>query len=507
MVYARTCSAISGGYTSIPIASLMACWWACRAAPLRTGDLRTWLAAHEMRARRCQLKDGQAANYNVAELARLTGVSQRTALASLRRLANAGLVVWSPSEITFPDPPEGYDHGLGDTISGGKGQLVIPRRMLKHLVRETSVAFIATVLGLLLRCLSRRRGGFDGAGRLKSSWVAEVFGVDIRAVKLARKELIRLGWITAEPGDQRVEQRYGRRFVINLNWVAPRPQLSTTVDGPGRHARPPLDGPEVTRQTTPLPIEPDILYREEEKNQTTSKAGGTGFSVSGQGTGDGGTAAHTDSVPVGIKSVPASAVPAPTVTTTRPTSTPATSQAPAPPLPTPAPSQQAAPLPAPTLRDIRIEDLKQTDRLLDLHHQAVEQGIVGGSEADRLRFIGAAEHALGIGKTNPCGLFAYLIRGKLWRYLTQADEDRANVRIKFFERGHRPPMMGGYRDSPGITASRPVLSDDALVARRVLAALASAKFKGDPFPQVRRADPSWTRPRWDAAVAELGLCG
>jgi hypothetical protein len=34
-------------------------------------------------------------------------------------------------------------------------------------------------------------------------------------------------------------------------------------------------------------------------------------------------------------------------------------------------------------------------------------------------------------------------------------------------------------------------------------AFAAARYPGDPFPQVRRQDPSWTRERWDLALAEL----
>src|SRR5690606_23004954 len=80
------------------------------------------------------------------------------------------------------------------------------------------------------------------------------------------------------------------------------------------------------------------------------------------------------------------------------------------------------PLPEPTLNDVRVEDLEDTGRLLRLHAQAVARGLVGASEADRLRFVGAAEHALALGDENPPGLFMYLVHGRFWRYLTQGDE-------------------------------------------------------------------------------------
>src|SRR5206468_786845 len=52
------------------------------------------------------------------------------------------------------------------------------------------------------------------------------------------------------------------------------------------------------------------------------------------------------------------------------------------------------------------------------------------SEADRLRFVAATEHAGAVGQQNPCGLFASIIRRKAWNLLSQADEDRASRRLR-----------------------------------------------------------------------------
>jgi len=114
--------------------------------------------------------------------------------------------------------------------------------------------------------------------------------------------------------------------------------------------------------------------------------------------------------------------------------------------------------------------------------------------------MAAAEHALAIGKGNPPGLFAWLICQGCWRYIWQEDEDRAQVRIKAFLRGPEPArvMSSSFRQAVG-----PILSEDARAVREYRRALASAKYQGDPFPQVRRHDPSWTRERWDAALLEL----
>jgi hypothetical protein len=126
---------------------------------------------------------------------------------------------------------------------------------------------------------------------------------------------------------------------------------------------------------------------------------------------------------------------------------------------------------------------------------------VGSSEADRLRFVGAAEHAMAVGKGNPPGLFMYLVRGRLWRYLMEEDEDRANARIKRELRGDSPSRSGG-----GLIGARvgSVLSEDARLVGEVRAAMIRAGVFRDTFPAFQRMNPDWTRERWEAAMAELG---
>ena len=151
---------------------------------------------------------------------------------------------------------------------------------------------------------------------------------------------------------------------------------------------------------------------------------------------------------------------------------------------------------------MRIEDLRDMGRLLELHEQAVAAGQIDPSEADRLRFVAAAEHAQSIGSRNPPGLFAWLLKGRRWTYLTQDDEDAASRRLKAHLFG--PPRDIGGGGSASSMSARPRLSADAQMVREVRAALARAGYRGDPFPLVRARDGSWTRERWEAALAELG---
>jgi hypothetical protein len=426
-------SSIAGGFVLASVASLMACWRACQSDPLGIGDFRAWLACHEIRARRCLAEEGRAVAFTIAELAKLLGVSEKRARASVRRLVAAGLLEWSDSAVGFPTPGL-EDPELKDTIGRGRGPVAIPRRMLRFLIGGARPALVAAVLGILLRCLSCRKDGFDGWGRVKASWIAHVFGVELRRVKQARAELVELGWIVPEESDQWTMNRHGKAYRIDLGWSPPAsPQAGS------RLAPPP---PDPGSRLAPPDLDQDLSQRERNRNQEPCR-GPSGVCVQGSGDGE-------------------------------------------------------KTLPKPTLNDVRIEDLKDTGRLLDLLGQAIGRGFVGPSEADRLKFVAVAEHALAIGKENPPGLFAYLIRGACWRYVTQADEDRANARIKAFLRGPEP------EPTARASASRTPLSDDARAVREYHRAFAAARYPGDPFPQVRRHDPSWTRERWDAALAELG---
>jgi hypothetical protein len=87
-----------------------------------------------------------------------------------------------------------------------------------------------------------------------------------------------------------------------------------------------------------------------------------------------------------------------------------------------------------------------------LHEQAHRAGYVNGSEADRLRFFAAAEHARGVGTRNPAGLFAATVRQQRWSFLTLADEDLARRKLASIPirestglqlRGSATPMLVG----------------------------------------------------------------
>ncbi len=463
---------IAGGFVLVPVRQIMATWRACRRSPLGIADFRTWLACREMVARRCTFDHCRAPAFGLAELSRLTGVSPKRARASVKRLVAAGLLTWSDEVIGFPDAGDPDDDSLADTIGGGQGALAFPRRILRLLAGGERPALIATAIAVLFRCLARGRGGFQSRGRVKASWIAQVFDVDVRRVKHARGELIDLGWIAPEPADQWAMNRWGRAYRIDLGWDRTAP-LSD-----GRRLPPPLP-----RNGRRLP--PPDSHREplrEDKNQEPAPGRPAGDEIQEK-------EEKLIPTPPTVPAAPHSRVEGEQEPQSGRSSEITDGAAP-------------EPLPAPTLNDVRVEDLKDTGRLLRLHDQAVARELVGSSEADRLRFVGAAEHALALGKGNPPGLFVYLVRGRLWRYVTQADEDRAHERLKRELRGEPLPRTG---DGPVASWGGPVLSADAVAVREVRAGMIRAGIYRDSYAAFVRMNPDWTRGRWDRALSELGL--
>ncbi len=460
----KTAPRIAGGFVMIPVVDLIVVWRACQARPLGTGDFRTWLACHEARARRCGLGSGRSPVYTHAELARLLGVSERLARASIRRLVAVGLLTWTAEGPVFTIPPaldgRGLDDrpgpGLADSIGGGRGSIAIPRRIFRLLADGARPAKIATALAVLFRCLSRRRAGWDGRGRLKSSWVARTFGVSLRQVKAARGELVDLGWIAPEASDHWAEQRWGRAYRINLEWSRSSPRAAD----PGASSSPP-------------DLHPEPLPGVEHQEPAGRGPGGTGAWLEGRG--EGPPAARALAAVADTSSGPAGMEPVPTTT-----------------------------LPAPRLDDVRPEDLRgDVGRTLELHRQAVARKLVDPSEAGRLRFVALAIHAATAGKANPPGLFAALLRRGAWDFITGAEEDTARRRLKAYL--HPAPMA-----PPPMPARRmpPAPPTDSAIVAEVRRAFFEARIDRDPWPAFSARNPGWDRGRWDAALAgpvEIGL--
>ena len=99
-------------------------------------------------------------------------------------------------------------------------------------------------------------------------------------------------------------------------------------------------------------------------------------------------------------------------------------------------------LPPPLLCNIRQQDLTDTSRLLDLYAQASHAGLIGNSEAERLTFVGLAQHVLTYRPENAGGLFRQLLVQRHFHFVTQEDEDTAQQRLKhhLYEKGLSVPQ-------------------------------------------------------------------
>ena len=455
-----------GGYRLITAALLAAAWGAYRSKLIRIVDLRVWFAAHEMDARRCRLTASFPRCFQHAELHKITGLSPRRLKDSLRRLQDAKLLIWAEAALDFPNEPNDLPVGdpsefqaFLDRVPNRDRKVPVPRRILRLLAGGARPALIATILGHLLRGLFLKGGRCLSRGRVKASWIADLFGVDLRRVKHARHELIVHGWIIPIQTDQWALNRWGAHFRINLEW-------SRTDAGQPLHGEPvPADGsklPPPPAQSGPELPPPDSYEKPLDgslKNQKPASAGPAGFSK-----------------------------------LDFPEKTPDVRE-PIPPAP-PSPGK-------PDLRNVVPADLKDTGRLLDLYDQAIARGDVTTSERDRLRFVSAAEHARAIGTTNPCGLFVRLVRGGLWSFATQDDEDAARIRLRQHLYGARPAPPSLAPVSVPVERAAAELSVDAQLVRAVRAAAAQARYRGDAFPLLKRQKPEWTRERWDTAAAEL----
>ena len=255
---------IEGGYNLIAVAQLAALWFCFRQGQLRVLDVRVYLACHEANARRCTLPKGKTPTFTLAEIQRLTGGSEKRLKASIGRLEALGFLRFSESEIRFAQSTaelrldQAEFSTFLERFPNHTRLLPVPRRILRLLCGGARTSLIATVLGHLIwglyRPISRggKPGGFNATGRMKCSWVADTFGVDLRRVKQARRELIELGWLIPEESKQWQLNRYGAKFQINLAWerAAAADVISAPVGPPIQPPAPPME----TVSPVPVPV-------------------------------------------------------------------------------------------------------------------------------------------------------------------------------------------------------------------------------------------------------------
>jgi len=338
----------------------------------------------------------------------------------------------------------------------------VPRQVVRLIAGGCRPSVIATILGHLIRCLYYREHRCISGGWCKASWIADVFRLDLRNIKAARKHLITIGWLQMRPIPQALCNRWGSYTLINLSWTRAAMAKATQDD----IQTPPSTSPPPPTLCTPISPPPskehEKPFQDAQHQKPAPQADITRPSLplhhrapTSDGTSSGVKEQHQDKKP---------------------------------------------PPRAPTLDHIVPEDLQETARLLTLFAQAQTHGLIGTSDSERLTFLGLAEHAKVVGVANPCGLFAALVRRQCWHFVTDSDEDAAYQRLK----AHLYGADHQTRDSPQPhDLAQAELSKDAAIVRYLQTQLARAGFEGDMFGLVSRDDASWTRERWDNAVCEL----
>jgi hypothetical protein len=164
-------------------------------------------------------------------------------------------------------------------------------------------------------------------------------------------------------------------------------------------------------------------------------------------------------------------------------------------------------LPLPDRHNLIEADLRDLARLYVIYLQYVACGYLTRCAADWRHVVTAAVHALRVGK-KPCALFHRIVTEQWWTHpekwdlLSQTDEDKAGALIKTQEPAFVNPEIRLVRqpDAP------PALSEDAKIVARFLVDLLDGEgYRGDLFHCFKQTDEGagWTRPRWDAALAEL----
>jgi hypothetical protein len=445
----------AGGYRFITVVQLCMAWWAYQYNRIRLLDLRTWFAAHELVARRCGLKPGRYPVYTLDELHGLVGgVGGEHLRASLHRLEAIGLLTWSGTAITFATAPRALqveDHSSLQTMLAG-----IRNNRRRVPVPRRILRFIA-----------------GGARRVV---IATLLGHLLRCLYFRRGQCVAEGlckarWIATVFGVDLRNVKAARKHLADIGWltlqVTPRWVCNRwgqkvvinlawsrpMPEKPGRDkapVSPPPDAFSTTRLPPPDSHQKPLLGFNHQKPAARGPAG-----------------AFSSHIPV----------------------------------------QRL-----PTLRHITAPDLHYTDRLLALFQEATREGRITGSDASRLQFVALAEHVLARKPRNPGGLFAALLRQRLWQVITQPEEDAARRRLHgYTDAAAWPlpsrapgsaPIGAAVRQAPAAPAP---LSHDALVVRTLTADLDRVGRTGHLLPLVQHHGylQDWTRERWEQARQEL----
>jgi hypothetical protein len=453
----HTVEQFEGRFRPLSVLQLCLAWWLYREGHLTRRQLRVFFALQEMAERRRYTKADprgkkRDARYTPEELAALVGgrdhpPAEAHLRGDVRRLQAVGLVRMSQTRLVFASSPDqiNVDDLAGfwdfwDQVPNRRRSVPVPRRTLRALAAGFSRATTGVLIALMIRSLHwhKREGEYRVDGRTKGSWISEVFGISRRAVTDGRAHLIELGWIEPLETSQTLLNRYGQHDRINVDW-SPE-EASAGDEGATGSASPSLTIGSVS--ATPIRNRNLPSYRRNLKNNKPDEASSGSRLVGGRKR-EGGAAG------------------------------------------------------ALRLRAMPSGCLGKVESVLELHREAVAAGLSDDSESGVLRFVALAERARSRGD-RPEALFAWLLRNQKFEYVTQADEDNANRRLK----AHRYPAAPRAVDDARPAENAQLSQADQLV--RICCQIARQKGLRDPFVLARKIK-GWKRAQWDEAKAAYEL--
>lgn len=450
---------IQGGFIPISPHQLVLAWWLYQAGHITRRQFRVYMAALEMAERRRlsnKAEDAVRPHYAIEELQHLVGGrGSETAAAELRadvrRLAALALVTIEKHRIDFAtsidqirvDDTAGF-YSLWQQLPNQQRSVPLPRRTVRALAGGFSRAVTGVMIAILLRGVfwHKQRGDYRTDHRTKLSWIAGVFGISRRAVTDARTRLIELGWLEPIECSQWELNKWGVRDRVRTDWTSVEQQPADPVESAS--PSPQNSG----ESASPLFNKPLHLSDESIKTRRLEATAPN----------PGGVSSETKRLGYGKDK-------------TRPATTG-----------------------RPSLKNIQPHHLRNTEDLLQIYGDAVNAGLVSGSEAGRLDFVSLAERARAQGN-NPGGLLRWLLTNGKFERISQADEDAARDRLKQYDFGD---CTWKKRQVDHVLDSRKTKLELTENERFVQVCLQTAR-------QMRIADPfyialemkGWSRDEWD----------
>lgn len=444
--------AIEGRYVPLSVAQLAMIWWLYAQGHINARQLRVVFALLEMAERRRWLDKGAHRLYDLAEIRTLIGgggegvVSDLALRRDAAHLTRIGILNYEPNRLRFATSPDQLN--VEFDLSGfftffralphPRRTVPVPRRLLRALAGGFTRAVTGTLIAHVLRSLfwHKAAGGYRVDGRTKASWIVEHFGISRRAVLDARGRLVELGWLEKLPAEQWELNRWGGRYAIRT--AGPSVEFATD-SAPPQAAN--------DSQSAP-PCKQISSSNEEIKKPVHSASGASGVSLQEE---------------KGSRK-----------------STLATNSG------------------APSIFDIRREDLEDAPRTEALYRHACIHGRANASEHGRLEFFAFVERARAHGH-DPCRLLAWLLAGKRTGYVTEIDEQRGQARLKRLDYGaqRRSTLKEGSQTPPRVRGP----SVDVRHYMAVLKVVKERRLVMSPWG-VAREYLGWDRTRWDQAEAE-----